>query len=155
MIAFVRSVIFWATEAGSRFRVRGLTSANTTRAPFAAAALAVEIQLIGVVITSSPGSIPAAITANSRPAVPEVTASPYLAPQYAAKLSSNFLTFGPHEGAPARNTSTSAASSSGPYAEPWPYSSSWIAFGSSIGGSFYYFVATRHTQPANRRDSLR
>ena len=117
-------MIFSATDAGSRFRVRGLTSANTMRAPRAAAALAVEIQLIGVVITSSPGSTPAAITANSRPAVAELTANPYPAPQYAAKLSSNFLTFGPHDGAPALSTSRSAASSSGPYAEPWPYSSS-------------------------------
>ena len=44
-------------------------------APRAVAALAVEIQLNGVVITSSPGPTPAAIMANCKPVVPDVTAS--------------------------------------------------------------------------------
>ncbi len=73
-MALVRGVILRATSAGSRFSVRGSTSANTTLAPRAAIALAVEIQLKGVVITSSPGPTPQAIIASSSPAVADVTA---------------------------------------------------------------------------------
>ncbi len=61
--------------------MRGSTSAKTTLAPREAAAFAVEIQLMGVVITSSPGPTPAAIMASSSPAVAEVTANPKPVPQ--------------------------------------------------------------------------
>ena len=80
-MALVRGVILRATSAGSRFSVRGSTSANTTFAPRAAMALAVEIQLKGVVITSSPGPTSQAIIASSSPAVADVTARPCVVPQ--------------------------------------------------------------------------
>src|SRR6266700_4674859 len=79
-ITLVRAVILDSTEAGSRFKVQGSTTAKTTRAPSAAAALAVEIQLMGVVITSSPGPTPAAIKDSERPPVAEETAKPYFTP---------------------------------------------------------------------------
>src|SRR5258708_3368903 len=88
-MTLVRSVILLATDCGSKFSVHGSTSAKTTFAPSTAAALAVEIQLIGVVITSSPGPTPAAIKAKDNPAVAEETARPYVAPQYVANSRSN------------------------------------------------------------------
>ncbi len=113
-MALVRGVILRATSAGSRLSVSGSISANTTFAPRAAIALAVEIQLKGVVITSSPGPTPQAIIASSSPAVADVTAKPNCVPQYSANASSNAFTFGPHEGADALSTSMSAAASSSP-----------------------------------------
>jgi hypothetical protein len=74
-MARVRGVTSASSFAGSRFRVRGSTSQNTTRAPRPAKAFAVAIQLIGVVITSVPGPTPAAMPASVRPVVAEVTAS--------------------------------------------------------------------------------
>jgi len=75
-------------------------------------ALAVAIQLIGVVITSSPGLTSAATIARCNPVVPDVTARPNCVPQNAANSSSNFLTQGPQDGALARSTSIRASCSS-------------------------------------------
>src|SRR6185503_16782677 len=111
-MALVRSVILAAIELGSILSVRGSTSAKTTVAPRLAAAFAVEIQLIGVVMTSSPGPTAAAIMASSSPAVADETANPYSHPQNAANASSNSLTLAPQDGADAFNTSRSASASS-------------------------------------------
>src|SRR3982074_2495838 len=113
-MTLVRLVIFSDTDFGSRFKVQPSTSANTTFAPRAAAAFAVEIQLIGVVMTSSPGPTPAAINARESPAVAEETARPYLVPQYPANSRSNCWTLTPQEGALACNTSSTAVFSSSP-----------------------------------------
>ena len=92
----------------------GSTSAKTAVAPRAAIALAVETQLNGVVMTSSPGPTSQAIMASSKPAVALVTARPRVVPHRAANVSSNCLTFGPQEGADDLSTSSSAAISSSP-----------------------------------------
>ena len=52
--------------------MRGSTSQNTSLAPRTEKALAVAIQLMGVVITSLPAPTPAAIPARVRPVVAEV-----------------------------------------------------------------------------------
>ena len=58
MIAFVRSVIRSATWSGSMFRSESRTSAKTGVAPAWTITFAVAGQVIGDVITSSPGSTP-------------------------------------------------------------------------------------------------
>src|SRR6516165_311916 len=115
-MTFVSDVIFLHTEAGSKLRVSGSTSAKTTLAPRVAAAFAVEIQLSGVVMTSSPGPTRAAIIARCKPVVQEVTASACFVPQYCANSCSNLLTHGPQDGALASRTAIRASRSSGPYA---------------------------------------
>src|SRR6267378_6470148 len=143
-ITLVRSVSLLATECGSKFSVHGSTSAKTTFAPSAAAAFAVEIQLIGVVMTSSPGWTPAAIKAKERPAVAEDTAKPYSVPQYAANSRSNCCTLAPQEGALAFITSSTAAFSSSPYVEPWENSSSNLALGRDIKAPLDHLLAGRN-----------
>ncbi len=71
-MALVRGLISASSLSGSRLRVRGSTSQNTSLAPSTEKALAVAIQLMGVVITSVPGPTPAAIPARVRPVVAEV-----------------------------------------------------------------------------------
>ena len=73
-IARVRGVIRASSLSGSRLRVLGSTSQKTRLAPRVEKALAVAIQLKGVVITSVPGPTPAAIPARVSPVVAEVTA---------------------------------------------------------------------------------
>ena len=55
MIAFVRGVTSSATRSGSMFRSSSRTSAKTGVAPVWTITFAVAGQVIGVVITSSPG----------------------------------------------------------------------------------------------------
>ena len=64
MTAFVRSVIAAATRSGSMFRSSSFTSTKTGVAPAWTITFAVAGQVIGVVITSSPGPIPAASSAR-------------------------------------------------------------------------------------------
>ncbi len=70
MIAFVRSVTASATAAGSMFRSPSRTSTKTGVAPVWTITFAVAGQVIGVVITSSPGPIPSATSARCSAAVP-------------------------------------------------------------------------------------
>ena len=97
-MARVRGVISVSSRAGSMLSVRGSTSQNTTFAPSVENAKAVATQVTGVVMTSVPGPTPAAMPARVRPVVAEVTARACFTPQYAAKASSNCLTFFPHDG---------------------------------------------------------
>ncbi len=58
-------------------------------------AFAVAIKLYGVVITKSPGPIPAAISAACNAVVPLQVHTAYLHDRYAAKLFSNLVTYSP------------------------------------------------------------
>ena len=69
-IAFVRSVIAASTAAGSRFSVRGSTSAKTGVAPSTTKQFADATNENGEVIASSPGPRPAARARRCSPAVP-------------------------------------------------------------------------------------
>ena len=80
MIAFVRGVTSPATRSGSMFRSVSRTSAKTGVAPVWTITFAVAGQVIGVVITSSPGPIPSATSARCMAAVPDETASACFAP---------------------------------------------------------------------------
>ena len=73
--AFVRGVIAASTAAGSRFSVRGSTSAKTGVAPSKMKQFALEAKEIGEVIASSPGPSPAIRQSRCRPAVPLETAA--------------------------------------------------------------------------------
>ena len=64
-----------ATRAGSMFRSESRTSANTGVAPQWTITFAVAGQVIGLVITSSPGPTPSATSERCSAAVPEETAS--------------------------------------------------------------------------------
>lgn len=61
-------------------KVTGSISANTGFAPHARIAVADAIKLKGVVITSSPGLIPAASNASCKALVPLVVATAYSEP---------------------------------------------------------------------------
>ena len=87
MIAFVRGVTSPATRSGSMFRSVSRTSAKTGVAPVWTITFAVAGQVIGVVITSSPGPTPSATSERCIAAVPEETASACFAPTYSAKRS--------------------------------------------------------------------
>ncbi len=80
-MARVRCVMSASSRFGSRLSVRGSTSQNRIRAPSAEKAMAVATQLMGVVMTSSPGCTFAAMPASVRPVVAEVTASANGVPQ--------------------------------------------------------------------------
>ena len=73
--AFVRSVIAASTAAGSRFSVRGSTSAKTGVAPSKMKQLAEATNETGEVIASSPGPRPAMWQSRCSPAVPLETAA--------------------------------------------------------------------------------
>src|ERR1043166_3237435 len=68
-MARVRGVIAAATSPGSMFRVSGSTSTRTGRAPTCSLTLTEAANVVGVVITSSPGPIPRVTRAVCRPAV--------------------------------------------------------------------------------------
>ncbi len=119
MIAFVRSVMSSATWSGSMFRSESRTSAKTGVAPAWTITFAVAGQVIGLVITSSPGSTPTASKERWRAAVPDATASAYSAPTYSAKRRSSSAAFGPVVSQPERRVSETAAISSSPIAGGW------------------------------------
>ncbi len=76
----VRSVIAASTAAGSICRVSGSISTNTDVPPSASTMLAVAAQVMVVMITSSPGFTPRAMSPMWRPPVAEETASTSGAP---------------------------------------------------------------------------
>src|SRR3989344_8768917 len=89
-------------------------SINTGFAPVKIIAFAVAKKVKGVVITSSPEPMPAALSAVIRALVPLSVAIAYFVPQYLANASSNSATFSPCESLPDRRTSITAFSSSLP-----------------------------------------
>ena len=80
-------------------------STNTGRAPTVRMTLLVATQDRGVVITSSPGPMPAIRKATSMVQVPELKARTGLPPTYAESCASNALTCGPEVIQPERSTS--------------------------------------------------
>src|SRR5262245_21690486 len=118
-IAFVLSVISSGTRSGSIFRSESRTSAKTGVAPAWTITLAVAGQVIGVVITSSPGPTPTASSARCSAAVPEATASTCSAWTYSAKRRSSSAARGPVVSQPERRVSATASISSSPIAGGW------------------------------------
>ena len=82
---------FWATLAGSRFRVSGSTSAKTGLAPARTMELALAKKLKGEVTTSSPGRTPTPASASHRASVPEAQPTASRAPHRDANSCSNFF----------------------------------------------------------------
>ena len=80
MSALVRGVTARSIAAGSMLSVSGSTSTNTGRAPRWTMTLAVEANVIGDVITSSPAPTPTASSARCSAAVHEFTATQCAAP---------------------------------------------------------------------------
>ena len=119
MIAFVLSVTSSATRSGSMLRSESRTSANTGFAPAWTITFAVAGQVIGVVITSSPGSTPTASSERCSAAVPEATASTCSAWTYSAKRRSSSAERGPVVSQPERRVSATASISSSPIAGGW------------------------------------
>ena len=113
-IAFVRSVIAASTAAGSRLKVRRSMSAKTGIPPSYMKQLALAANEYGDVMTSSPGSMPAATQSRWSPVVPEETAAAYGAPTRSATSSSNRSIVGPSESLPERSTSRTSSSSRSP-----------------------------------------
>src|SRR5580765_1217569 len=117
--AFVRSVTAAATSAGSMLRSSSSTSTKTGVAPVCTITFAVAGQVIGDVITSSPGPIPRATSARCSAAVPEARASTCSASRYSAMRSSSLAALGPVVSQPERRVSATAAISSSPIAGGW------------------------------------
>src|SRR5215813_971515 len=84
-----------ATRAGSRLNVSGSISTRTGRAPARTIALEEAKKLKDVVITPSPGPMPAATSANQRASVPEAHPTASLAPVKLTISRSNASTSGP------------------------------------------------------------
>src|ERR687898_1479228 len=101
------------------FRSDSRTSTKTGVAPAWTTTFAVAGQVIGVVITSSPGPIPSATRVRCIAAVPEETASACFAPTYAAKRRSSSAEFGPVVSQPDRIVRVTASISSSPTAGGW------------------------------------
>ena len=95
------------------------TSTKTGVAPVWTITFAVAGQVIGVVITSSPGSTPSATSARCIAAVPDATASTCFASRYSAIRSSSNAAFGPVVSQPERSVSATASISSSPIAGGW------------------------------------
>ena len=101
------------------FRSASRTSTKTGVAPVWTITFAVAGQVIGVVITSSPGPTPSATSARCIAAVPEATASTCSASRYSAIRSSSSAARGPVVSQPERSVSATAAISSSPIAGGW------------------------------------
>src|SRR5437763_9269959 len=95
MMARVRDVIFASISSGAMLQVTGSMSTNTGVAPSRTMTSAVAMKVNGVVMTSSPGLSPRAISAISSASVPEATVMQWRAPQYSASLASSSATSGP------------------------------------------------------------
>ena len=80
-MARVRGVIAPATRLASMFNVSGSTSTRTGRAPTCSITLTEAANVVGVVITSSPGPMPSVTSAVWRPAVQELSASAPVLPR--------------------------------------------------------------------------
>src|SRR5438874_13331050 len=140
--AFVRSVIAASTAAGSRFSVRGSTSAKTGLAPSKMKQLADATKETGEVIASSPGPSPAMWQSRWSPAVPLETAAAYGAPTRSATRSSKRSIVGPRDKRPERSTSRTSSSSRSPIQ------------GRASGTSFRAGGAGSRFSRAERRDKL-
>src|SRR5436190_447164 len=140
--AFVRSVIAASTAAGSRFSVRGSTSAKTGEAPSKMKQFADATNETGDVIASSPGPSPAMWQSRCRPAVPLESAAAYGAPTRSATRSSKRSIVGPRESRPERSTSSTSSSSRSPIQ------------GRASGISFRAGVAGSRVSRAERGDKL-
>jgi hypothetical protein len=116
MIALVRSVTAAPISDGSMFRSPSRTSTKTGVAPLCTITFAVAGQVIGVVITSSPGPISSATSARWSAAVPDATASTCFASRYSAIRSSSEAARGPVVSQPERSVSATASISSSPIA---------------------------------------
>src|SRR3569833_1769084 len=90
-------------------RVTGSISANTGVATTSMIKFAVATQDIGVVITSSPGPMPAIRSAISIVQVPELKVRTGRPPKYSDSVASNAWTLGPLVIQPERSTSLTAA----------------------------------------------
>src|SRR4051812_33198398 len=119
MIAFVRPVTSSGMRVASMLRSPSRTSQKIGVAPQCSITLAVAGQVIGLVMTSSPGPTPTASRARWSAAVPEVTASTCSASRYSAMRSSSSAAFGPVVSHPERSVSTTEAISSSPIAGGW------------------------------------
>src|SRR5438876_3349993 len=106
------------------FRSPSRTSAKMGVAPAWTITFAVAGQVIGVVITSSPGPIPSASSARCIAAVPEATAITYSASRNSLSRRSSSAVFGPVVNHPERSVSATAAISSSPIAGGWKPSNS-------------------------------
>ena len=111
-IARVRCVTAGSIRAGSRFPVARSTSTNTGRAPRCTMTFAVEHQVYGVVITSSPGPTPSTCSARCSAEVHEFTATAWRTPTYSSMRRSNCFTRGPDPIQPLRSVATTSAISS-------------------------------------------
>ena len=114
MTAFVAFVTAFSMFSGTMSSVFLSMSANTGFAPVKIIALTVEAKVIGVVITSSPGPTPSAISAQCSPAVAEFTESACGAPKYSANSRSKRSVFGPIASQPLRMESATSAIASSP-----------------------------------------
>ena len=95
MMALVRGVIAAAMAETSMLNVAGSISTRTGRAPSLTMAPAVAKNEYVVVMTSSPGEIPSAISASRTASVPEDTATACSTPISAASSSSSAVISGP------------------------------------------------------------
>src|SRR5918994_1727626 len=119
MIAFVRSVMASAVRAGAMLRSESRTSTKTGVAPQWTITFAVAGQVIGLVITSSPGPTPSATSERCSAAVPEETARTCSASKYSASRCSRSAARGPVVSQPDRIVSATASISSSPTAGGW------------------------------------
>src|SRR4051812_23979849 len=101
------------------FRSSSRTSTNTGVAPVWTMTLAVAGQVIGVVITSSPGPTPSATSERCSAAVPDASASTCSASRNSFIRSSSRAALGPVVSQPERSVSVTAAISSSPIAGGW------------------------------------
>src|ERR1700722_16499011 len=95
MMARVRGVMAAAIRSMSMLWLRGSMSANTGVAPTSMMTFAVATQEFGVVITSSPGPMPAMRKAISMVQVPELKVRTGRPEKYSDRRDSKAFTFGP------------------------------------------------------------
>src|SRR5258708_13433090 len=88
--------------------VSGSTSSSTGRAPTCSITFTDAVNVIGVVMTSSPGPIPSVLSAVCRAAVQELSANAPGARRKAANSFSNRFVFGPVEIHCERSVSTTS-----------------------------------------------
>ena len=109
MMARVCGVMAASTASRSMLRVRGSISTKTGLAPTATTTLAVATQVTAVVMTSSPGPMPAMRKATSMVAVPLEKARTGRPPNSAESCASKASTFGPEVIQPEASTRPTSA----------------------------------------------
>ena len=112
MTARVLSVIACSTSRASMLPVSGSTSTNTGVAPACRIAFAVAMNVIGVVMTSSPGPISDAFSERNNALVQLDIATACSTPSWAANAVSNAAVRGPVVRNTPRSVSPAAAMSS-------------------------------------------